>query len=336
MIITSTILAALSLGVIGFIVYKHYHQLIVLDVGPVQTSEEKNTKTRILKQRAQKEAEIQDQKFYQKIVEPLLGKFSFIQKEFRKYVRNVQHKVDVEKGVEDAPDVVKKVVKRTKVSKTTKKQKDIVVDDSKKEEVHEDVVEEKNKITATCRDLLKQARSAFDREAYVEAENTCIAIIKKKHDFVDAYQVLADVYAAQGQLQESIQTYEYLLRLNPTHEHAMIRLSELWEEKDDIDKAVFYLQEAVLINDNVAGRFGKLYDLLVQTEQFGTALEAAHQAVYLEPENPHYLDNLLEVSIIVGDQKLAKKIFARLEEVNPENNKLGAFKARIAKMEEVG
>ena len=50
----------------------------------------------------------------------------------------------------------------------------------------------------------------------------------------------------------------------------------------------------------------------------------------LEPENPKYIDKLIEISIIVGNKKIAKSGLSQLKKVNPENNKLALFEQKIA------
>ena len=57
------------------------------------------------------------------------------------------------------------------------------------------------------------------------------------------------------------------------------------------------------------------------------------RAVQLEPGNPKYLDQLLEMSIIAGDSELARETYDRLRLANPDNQKLAEFKQRVEEIE---
>ena len=62
------------------------------------------------------------------------------------------------------------------------------------------------------------------------------------------------------------------------------------------------------------------------------AKEAALQAVELEPQNPKYLDLLIETAIICGDKATAVRSLEELRLVNPDNQKLDSFRERITKI----
>ncbi|MBI3626728.1 tetratricopeptide repeat protein, partial [Candidatus Uhrbacteria bacterium] len=63
------------------------------------------------------------------------------------------------------------------------------------------------------------------------------------------------------------------------------------------------------------------------------ALKSFAKAVKIEPNNPKYLDQLLEMSIITRDKETAEDVLGRLEAVNPGNQKLTEFRQRIEELE---
>jgi hypothetical protein len=71
---------------------------------------------------------------------------------------------------------------------------------------------------------------------------------------------------------------------------------------------------------------------LLKVGQADVAKESILQAVELEPQNPKYLDLLIEIAIICGNKDLALKGYGELRLVNPENQKLSSFKDRIYKI----
>ncbi len=300
------IFIALSFSVIIFILAKKFPQLTLLDVDNIKEVKEYKKKDQLLRKRSEeKDLEI-NTKFLDRI-RPLFAKLKNIQKRFREYVSEIEYKVRTES------EVVKKE-KKKKTKKTVSKV-------------------EKKKQKTEIEQLLQEAQKSFEVEDYNDAEQKFIAIIKAQPKNSQAYEGLADVYHAQNQTDEAIETYKFALKLDPGSEHANVELAEIYEKKGDLDTAVSYYQQAVLINDHISSRFARIYELLTELEKYDTAFEAATQALELEPQNPKYLDNFIESSIIVGDQKAAKEGYKQLRMVNPENKKLPSFKNRIYKME---
>lgn len=180
--------------------------------------------------------------------------------------------------------------------------------------------------------LMQEAEQACGIEEYEKAEEKYIAVIRMDQKNVDAYRGLGDVYYALQQLKEAEETYQFLLQLDPTNDKTMLKLAELAEERDDLKSAIYYYEQAILINDNVSIRFFKLGELLEEAEQYETSLEAFEQAAELEPQNPKFLDKLLETSIMVGRKDLAEQVYQQLRMVNPENQKLEIFKDKVERM----
>jgi hypothetical protein len=79
----------------------------------------------------------------------------------------------------------------------------------------------------------------------------------------------------------------------------------------------------------LSSRFYHLAELLIKADHPEIAKESIIQAVELEPKNPKYLDLMTETGILCGDKVLADTGFQELRLVNPQNNKLESFQARI-------
>lgn len=293
----SIFLLVLSLSVIIYLIAKHYHQLVVLDVESLPEVKVAKKKDEYLLRKAEQEAKKLNKKMTT-IFFPLFRKMKKIQSWFRNYVAYVEKKASVS-------NVRKQRVKGGLISP-----------------------EEEQKV----RGLINEASHALENGDIESAEKKYIAAIKINDKSKGAYEGLADVYYKRNHLEEAKQTYRFLLYLEPNNEHALIRLAEMAEREGKIDTAVNYYQQAVLINDSISSRFAKLYDLLMQLKQYDTALEAINQALILEPQNPKYLDNLVEASIMVGDKLLAEEVWRELRMVNPENQKLSVLKDKIENM----
>ncbi len=179
------------------------------------------------------------------------------------------------------------------------------------------------------RDLMTEAHAGLETQAFDAAEKAFIAVISLDPKNNSAYQGLGDVYFAEKHFSEARETYRFLLHLDKRNEHALVRLAEIAEADGALETAVEYYQQAVLINDSLSIRFYKLYELLSTLHQPETALTAIQEALALEPQNPKYIDNFIEASILVGNKTLAEDGYRRLRMVNPENQKLAIFRERI-------
>jgi tetratricopeptide (TPR) repeat protein len=170
---------------------------------------------------------------------------------------------------------------------------------------------------------------------YDQAEERFITAIKIDPKSAVAYRGLADTYLGKNSVEEAKQTYEFLSKMHPEDDAVLVKLGEIAEEHGDTEEAIRYYQQAMLLNDSFSSRFYHLAELLLKVNQPEVAKEAITQAVDLEPQNPKYLDFLIEIAIICGDKPLALKGYGELRAVNPENQKLSVLKDRIYKIDVV-
>jgi predicted Zn-dependent protease len=190
-------------------------------------------------------------------------------------------------------------------------------------------VEEKE---AKLKNLIQEGEQDLQLESLDKAEHAFIAAIKMDVKSAPAYRGLAEVYLKKGSIEEAKQTFVFLLQLEPENDSVMVKLAEIAESQNNTDEAIEYYQRAVVANDSLSPRFAHLAELLLKVDHPLVAKEAILQAVELEPQNPKYLDLLIETAILCQDHKLADKGYQNLRLVNPENSKLSDFKDRIGKI----
>jgi tetratricopeptide (TPR) repeat protein len=198
-----------------------------------------------------------------------------------------------------------------------------------KQEIKKITVEEKEEKIAQ---ILGEAQQGLQAGNYDRAEDGFIAAIKIDPKSILAYRGLGDTYFAKESLEEAKQTYKFLLHMDPKDDSVMVRLAETAEAQGNWEEAIQYYQQAILVNDSFSPRFYRLAEAFLKVDQPEPAKEAALQAVDLEPQNPKYLDLLIEIAIICGDKAFALKTYNDLRLVNPENQKLDNFKDRIYKI----
>lgn len=179
---------------------------------------------------------------------------------------------------------------------------------------------------------LSKAEEYFDRNELKDAEQCFIEALKFDEKNVEAYRGLGRVYLDLERYKEAVAIFKFLLKLAPQDDRAFNRLAMAYIGQNKYEDAVKALEKAVDINDTLAIRFFDLGWLYQEIERPAAALRNFHKAAELEPGNPKYLDQLLEISIIIGDRQLAMETYERLEAVNPDNQKLPEFRERIEDM----
>ncbi len=293
------ILIIISLTVIIIIVARKYPQLTLLDIDNAPDVKEEKKKDELVKRRAEERISKARETWSHRLA-PVKQKAEKSQEVFRRLVGNIQ----------------------TRMNEEVQKKKEEQGDEEEPLSVSPDEL----------RLMVQDGMSAFEQDRYEDAEKQFIAAIRIDMKNKEAYRGLGDVYFAQGQYKEAEETYKFLLHLDASDPITYVRLADIAEQKKDITAAVEYMQEAILLNDGLSPRYIRLADLLEEIEEYPTALEAVTQAVELEPENPRYLDKLIEISVLCGRKDIAENGYQRLRMVNPENKKLDVFKDKIRHM----
>ena len=157
------------------------------------------------------------------------------------------------------------------------------------------------------KDLFKEAEIAEKQEDEILAEAKYLDIINLDQKNLRAFFFLGEFYYGSAKLTEAIQTLSFALKL-------AIKERREGSLAEDLSVAEIYFSLAK------AGR-----DL----ERFDYALESIREALDLEPNNPRYLDLILDLSIMKRDKGLAWTYFNKMSAINPENNKLQTWREEI-------
>ena len=179
---------------------------------------------------------------------------------------------------------------------------------------------------------LSKAEEHIDRNELKDAEQCFIEVLKLDEKNVEAYRGLGKVYLDLERYKEASAIFKFLLKLSPQDDRALNRLAMASIGQNKYEDAAKALEKAVEINDGLAIRFFDLGRLYQELERPAAALRNFQKASDIEPGNPKYLDQLLEISIITGDRCLAEEAYERLEAVNPDNQKLPEFRERLEEM----
>lgn len=163
---------------------------------------------------------------------------------------------------------------------------------------------EKGDIEETTGDILEEVRNLIDEEDYEKAEKKLIDIIGLDSKNIRAFEELAELYFKKKDYNEAIQTFEHVLKLSENDTEytgvaeVLYNLALVSKEKEDLEGALDYIKDALKIEAN----------------------------------NPRYLDTMLEISIMNKDKISALEAFKKLEEVNPDNQKLEELNEQIKEL----
>ncbi len=179
----------------------------------------------------------------------------------------------------------------------------------------------------TIDELFIQAERFVDEEEFADAEKSLIEVIAKDNKNIRAYEMLGDLYFLMKNYDQAEEIYKYLLKLKivgdggkkviRSHKMEELETEALSELDVDLKIAVYYEE------------LGQVYEAMKKDNK---ALDAYLKATSVDPNNPKYLDKLLEMSIKIGDRGLAKDTYNNLKKINPENAKLADWWETIEKL----
>ncbi|MDO8669119.1 MAG: hypothetical protein Q7K65_02405 [Candidatus Buchananbacteria bacterium] len=196
----------------------------------------------------------------------------------------------------------------------------IVVELEKKYEANKD----ENLKPKTIEELFKESDKFIDENQSAEAEKSLIEIIAKDNKNIQAYEMLGDLYFSTKSYDQAEEIYKYLLKLKLVGDggkkiirgHKMEELEAEALSKLDIDSKI-----AVYYED-----LGQVYEAMKKDNR---ALDSYLKATSIDPNNPKYLDKLLDMSLKMKDRGLAKDAFNNLKKINPDNAKLADLQKAI-------
>lgn len=164
-------------------------------------------------------------------------------------------------------------------------------------EQQEEATEEKN-----IKDLFVEFKELKNKGDKEQAERKLIDIIGLDSKNLEAWDALGELYYEQKSYEEARQTFEHLIKLTE-------------EAGGDASEVFFNL--ALVYRDN-----GELE----------RALENIKLSLKKHSNNPRYLDSMIEISIMNKNKSLALDAFKKLQEANPENQKLADWKQKIKEL----
>lgn len=178
------------------------------------------------------------------------------------------------------------------------------------------------------KDIFDRVEELIDQEEYSSAEKELIELIADDKKNVRAYELLGDLYLEMKNYDQAEEVFKYLIKLNLSGGKGDVKSMK----SSDVNVAENDVLGLLDVSSKLANYYGDLGWIYGKTEKPEQALDCYLKATSVEPNNPKYLDGLLETSIGLGDKVLARKTLNGLKRINPENAKLDDFRKAIEKL----
>lgn len=173
-------------------------------------------------------------------------------------------------------------------------------------------------------EVFQVIKELVEKKDYVPAEKKLIELISRDEKDVMAYEMLGDLYLEKKSYDQAEEIFKYLIKISVAGKSKAKGI-----KKDKLAEAETDLLSSLDVSSKVANYYDDLALIYEMTEKKDSALECYLKASSIEPNNPKYLDKLIELSIKIGDRTLARKTLNRLRQINPDNAKLLDFRKAI-------
>ncbi len=172
-----------------------------------------------------------------------------------------------------------------------------------------------------------------------DAIAVCEQSLKIQPKFAPAYKTLGNVFQAQGKLDEAESYYLRALEIQPDFAQALANLGTIHAQQQQWQEAIACYQKAIAIQPNFAGVYRNLAKVFSQIGKPEEAAECCYAAAILEPKTTaeEYF-NLGNTLLEQGKQERAIVCYRRAVELNPDEvevyYKLGETLAKVGQLEE--
>ena len=190
----------------------------------------------------------------------------------------------------------------------------------------------KEKVTPkTLDELFSDIDELLDQEDLAGAEKKAIEVIARNNKNIRAYEALGDIYFLGESWGQAEEVYKYLIKLLLLGDQQKNRPADLVKSQklEDLESSFLGVIE---VDPKIAIYYYRLGEVFEETQRLDRALESYLKSATVEPNNPKYLDKIIELAIKVEDIGLAKKTYRHLKKINPENSKVKEYFETLEKM----
>ncbi len=282
-------IATICFAVILFLVYKHWHEIRLLDPDSIKEEKEKQRRDELVKERFKR---IQSGK-----VEPfktLYRRFVFSSK--TAFHRSYLKLINLNRFYEQAKHPFAKVAPSQ---------------------------DERVKL------LLDEARSLARDLKWADAEKRYLEILLMDNRNSEAYKGIGLIYLKQKMMPQAKETFEYLLKVKQADDIVYASLADIAGFDKDKRQEEAYRIKAVQARPRLANRQAELAKFYIDNGAYKEAWPSAKRATDLDPKSAKYQELALECLIELGEAVDAKRQYDKLRLILDDQPKLAKYKQRI-------
>jgi len=190
-----------------------------------------------------------------------------------------------------------------------------------KKEAEEKVPLKGKDLDQKIKTYLQEAEALVKAEKYSDAEKKYIEIVSLEPKNLIAYRGLAHIYQEQKEYKQALQTLQFVLKV-------IVKESRSVTKKDDLGREIKTVSNASELVEAHTD-LGQIYELMNKNEK---TFEHYEKALQFQPNNPRNLDQMIQIGIIVKNKSLVIDLIKRLEEVNPDNQKLKDYQEKVTEL----
>lgn len=154
------------------------------------------------------------------------------------------------------------------------------------------------------------------------AEEYCLNALKMKDNFIEAIDLLGDIYLAQYNYEGAVSAFEKLVEINPTRSN-LISLARLYEIKDQ-QKAIEIYEKIVLEGSDIT-ILRRLADLYKNTQQKEKHIEIVKKIYSYTSSNLYSILDLIDTFVSYRNFGELNEIFDDLNSKLPESDQESVY-----------
>ncbi len=183
--------------------------------------------------------------------------------------------------------------------------------------------------------LLDEARSLARDLKWADAEKRYLEVLLMDNRNADAYKGMGYIYLKQKMYPQAKETYEYLIKTRQGDDTCYAAMADICEADGDDAAAEDWRLKAVEERPRLANRHAELAKFYVDHKNYSKAWPSAKRATDLEQKSAKYQELALECLVEIGDYSEAKRRYDKLRLLSEDQQRLLRFKERIDKIKPI-
>lgn len=180
--------------------------------------------------------------------------------------------------------------------------------------------------------LLNEARSLARDLKWAEAEKRYLEILLMDNRNAEAYKGIGMIYLKQRVLPQARETFEYLIKMKQADDSVYAGAAEIAEIENNLALAEDMRRRAVESRPRLSNRHAELAKFYLDRGEAAKAWPSAKRATDLEPKSAKYQELALDCLIQLGEHTEAKKRYDKLRLLCEDQQRLQKLKERIEKI----